>query len=305
MAQVRLLQQQHINRALWDECVAKAHNTLPYACSWYLDAVAQNWDGLVYGNYEAVMPLVWLRKLSLKCLYQPYYCQQLGVFSTRQLNANELAEFMKHAVSYAPYIEVNLNSIHKQNREAYSLTERKNLLLDLGKPYEVLRKGFSENHKRNIAKAEKAGVEMKQVKDVKLFKQFYLKNVNREKEKFTNDSEVVFNRLVDSLCKHNKGTGYAAYMDDEIVAVVLLVHSGNRLISIINSSSGEGKAKGASHFLYNGIIKQHAEKEGYVLDFEGSSVASIARFYEGFGAQQETFYRWKTHVVKRLSQRFK
>lgn len=303
MAEVRLLQKQEIDFTLWDNCVAQAHNSLPYAHSWYLNAVAQNWDGLVYGHYEAVMPLVWLRKLGIRCMYQPYYCQQLGVFSLAPLKDEILSTFLHAAVNYASYIEVNLNAVHSVNQEAFKLKERKNLLLSLSKTYSDLRKGFAENHRRNITKADKAELEFKEIEQVAVFKDFYLKNINREKENFNAESEAVFNRLVDVLLVQNKAIIYGAYADAELVATVLLVPNGNRLISIINSSGSEGKAKGASHFLYNGIIKQYAES-GYVLDFEGSSIATIARFYEGFGAQQETFYRWKTNIIKRTSQRF-
>lgn len=303
MAEIRLLQKQEIDFTLWDNCVHKAHNSLPYAYSWYLNAVAQNWDGLVYGNYEAVMPLVWLRKLGLRCMYQPYYCQQLGVFSLSALSNGMLNDFLQVAANHASYVEVNLNKVHHVNKDAFKLIARKNLLLPLVKPYAEIRKGFAENHRRNITKAEKAGLEFRRIEPVSAFKEFYLKNINRAKEKFGAEGEAIFNKLVDVLLTQKKAIIYGAYSGTELMATVLLVSNGNRLISIINSSGSEGKAKGASHFLYNGIIKEYAESD-YLIDFEGSSIASIARFYEGFGSQQETFYRWKTNIIKQASQRF-
>ena len=33
-------------------------------------------------------------------------------------------------------------------------------------------------------------------------------------------------------------------------------------------------------------------------------VAGIARFYEGFGAQEEFFYNYHTTIISKLSQRF-
>jgi hypothetical protein len=44
------------------------------------------------------------------------------------------------------------------------------------------------------------------------------------------------------------------------------------------------------------VIRDYAEKKGY-LDFEGSKVASIARFYQGFGAKPTTFPQIKKNSI--------
>ncbi len=85
---------------------------------------------------------------------------------------------------------------------------------------------------------------------------------------------------------------------------MLLLH-GNRAINIVNVSSAEGKKNGSAHFLFDKIISTlAAENQNTILDFEGSSVPGIARFYEGFGAQPEIFYNYQTSLLKKLSQRF-
>lgn len=302
MAQIQLLKHHDIDRRQWDSCVAKAHNSLPYAYSWYLDAVAQNWDGIVYGNYNAVMPLVWLRKLGLRCIYQPYYCQQLGVFSITELDTEILTRILNTAGKYAPYIDSNLNAVHCVNALQFKLLSKKNLLLPLSKSYAELKKGYAENHRRNIAKAEKAGLIYSNITDADVFRQFYLSTIDRQREKFTAESEAIFNKLLTAVLSHNIATIHTAQLNNQVVAAVLLLQQGSRLISIINSSNSSGKTKGASHFLYNNIIQQYANST-HLLDFEGSSVATIARFYEGFGAAQETFYRWKTNIIAQASQR--
>jgi hypothetical protein len=42
--------------------------------------VAQSWDALIWGDYEFVMPLTPKRKWGITYLYQPTFCQQLGIF---------------------------------------------------------------------------------------------------------------------------------------------------------------------------------------------------------------------------------
>lgn len=82
MIEIKFLKRNEIDAHRWNALITSSVQSLPYAFTWYLDAVAEHWDACVLGNYEAAMPFVWLRKQGVKCLYQPYYCQQLGVFST-------------------------------------------------------------------------------------------------------------------------------------------------------------------------------------------------------------------------------
>ena len=57
-------------------------------------------------------------------------------------------------------------------------------------------------------------------------------------------------------------------------------------------SSKEGKELRAMFFLIDQYIQMNAEKE-LTLDFEGSTLPGIARFFSGFGATPETYYRMK------------
>ena len=47
---------QQIDKEKWDACIAQSSNSLIYACSFYLEALSENWDALVLDDYEAVMP---------------------------------------------------------------------------------------------------------------------------------------------------------------------------------------------------------------------------------------------------------
>jgi len=57
------------------------------------------------------------------------------------------------------------------------------------------------------------------------------------------------------------------------------------------------------HFLFDKLIDKFSG-HNLTLDFEGSSIATIARFYEGFGAEEETFFQYKNTLLQKISQRF-
>src|SRR5687767_4485589 len=80
---IRFIKRGEIDAARWDETVSKAPNGLVYVFSFYLDHMADDWDALVLGDYEAVMPLTWKKKFGIYYLAQPFLTAQLGVFGEK------------------------------------------------------------------------------------------------------------------------------------------------------------------------------------------------------------------------------
>lgn len=305
MSQPRLLKRNDIDERKWNALINTSVQSLPYALSYYLDAVAPDWQALVLGNYEAVFPLPWLRKFGVKCIYQPYYCQQLGLFSKTQPNEPLLQLFFNELGMFS-YINLNINPSAMQVADAYKLKPKKNLLLQLDKSPVALRKQYSENHRRNITKAEKNGLVFLQDISHEHFETFYLQNIDRQKENFKPQHEKIFKAICRALEANNAARFFAvALPTGEITTAVLVLLHGKRAINLINVSSQTGKKNGSAHFLFNKLIQLLAEEQnGLTLDFEGSSVPGIARFYEGFGAQPEVFYNYQTNLLKQLKQRF-
>lgn len=304
MTNFRLIKRNNLNTEKWDSCIEQSTYGLPYALSFYLDAVAENWAGLVCGDYSSVMPLVWMNKVGVKLLYQPYYCQQLGVFSdSESMEVDVHSSCLKEAKKYA-YVNIQLHSGAKCVEQEFDLKPRKNLLLPLNETFKNLQEQFSDNHLRNINKAKKSNLHFRENSDLMSFKKFYLGNINRQAENFKTKHEVVFNRLLHQLWTHNSCRIFSVENSEkQLLAAVLLVPFKRRLCAIVNTSSVEGKRLGASHFIFNEIIRYYADKD-LVLDFEGSSIPGIARFYQGFGASIETYFLLKTHWLKGSKTRF-
>ncbi|MBK8660029.1 MAG: GNAT family N-acetyltransferase [Bacteroidetes bacterium] len=297
MSDIRFLQRKQIDDARWNSCIAQSHPALPYALSFYLDAVAENWGAVVAGDYETVLPLVWMSKLGVKLLYQPYYCQQLGLFGAQAKDRNRQLALLSEATKHV-YVNIQLNSTSTVAASDFKLKPRKNLLLHLLPDYSILLSKFSQNHGRNIARAQRSGYTFTENLELKAFEAFYLKNINRKVEHFKPKHEQLFKRLMVALTTHRMSRIFAALNKEGMpVAAVFVVPFQGRLCAIVNTSNAEGKKNGASHFVFSEVIKHYAGQNLW-LDFEGSSVAGIARFYEGFGAQTETYWQLKTNWLR-------
>src|ERR1017187_1866717 len=106
---IKLLSHSEINRTNWDARIASSLNSTVYPYSWYLDLVSPGWEALVEGNYESVMPLTANKKYGITYLYQPFFTQQLGVFSARKLSPAKVNDFLSQVPGKFKFIEINLN----------------------------------------------------------------------------------------------------------------------------------------------------------------------------------------------------
>ena len=78
---IYFVKRNQIDEEKYNNCIATSLQSRMYAYSWYLDIVADNWNVLVLDDYEAVMPLPFHKKFLISYISQPFFTQQLGVFS--------------------------------------------------------------------------------------------------------------------------------------------------------------------------------------------------------------------------------
>ena len=77
---IRLIKNKDIDRDKWDRLIAEKGNSRMYALSGYLDAVCRDWNAVIYGDYEVVMPIPIKRKWTGRLRFDmPLFVQQLGI----------------------------------------------------------------------------------------------------------------------------------------------------------------------------------------------------------------------------------
>ena len=97
----------NINTEKWNACVNKHSNGLIYSTTDYLNAMADNWTGLVFGDYNAVMPVAWRKKLGIKYCYTIPFVQQLGFIG--EVDKIKNIDAKKLLLSVAKYGDYNFN----------------------------------------------------------------------------------------------------------------------------------------------------------------------------------------------------
>ena len=279
---IQYLQHNQINKPLWDQCIDKAENGLIYAYSFYLDAMADHWDGLVLNNYEAVMPLPFRKKFGFYYLYQPFVTAQLGLFGNC-IDANLLEAFLKTIPSKFRLWELSFNYsvLHLQS---FNLYQRTNFVLDLNQPYPALYEKYNHNIKRNIKKAMQHGCYVKKEIELAEMIQLAKQNSNASDKDYKNFTALFF-----LLKERSSAKTYGVFSkQNTLAASCVFFFSHNRAYYILVGNHFNGKTFGASHALIDAFIKDHAERN-LKLDFEGSDIQSLAFFYSGFGAKEEKY----------------
>lgn len=281
--QIHHLQHKLIDFRKWDDTILSSANHLGYAYSWYLDIVSPGWEALVTDDYEFIMPLPVKRKYKIPYLVQPVLTQQLGIFSKNEISDEIIQLFIKN-IPYYSY-ELNMNE-RNFNTE---VTKLPNYVLKLNDPYENIQQKYSKNTVRNIEKAQKNNVRIVDKIEIEEFISLF-SQVN------PNAIAVIkstYRAILTTGTKNKMITISGAYnTKDELIAGICHFFTGKRIVCLLPVSNAEAKKTSAMFLLIDSLIRTFAETDR-IVDFEGSQIEGIARFYRGFGATDQPYYLLK------------
>lgn len=294
---IRYIRHHQIDKKLWDECIEHSPAGIIYAYSWYLDIICPGWDALVADDYSAVMPVTRGRKYLMDYIYPPFFAQQLGVFSSKTLFKEECEAFINAIPSAYRFIEMNLHISNRWIPEGFSQFPKTDLILDLSQGYNAIRKLYSENHIRNIKKAEKSGLNLFKQANVNDVISMFRSNKGRFLPNLQQSDYTVFKELTASVLNRNKGKIWTMSDPNGIpCAGAVFFESHQTGIFIFSSTNKTGKEYSAMHLLIDSYIRESCGKMKY-LDFEGSNDPDLARFYRGFGATEYVYLQIKKNQL--------
>lgn len=279
-----------LDKARWDACVSASPQYTVYGLAWYLDVVSPQWEGLVWQHHDeylAVMPLPVQKRFGLKFVHQPLFCQFLDIYTSqpieRQLFERQLLACFRLTVSLCMGHKAQL--INTQERVSHTLS--------LSKPYADLHRQYAPDRRLNLRRAERFGWRWVESTDIEpLIKLFAVYHEHQIEGGIHPSSYAVLRKLFEQIQQRNLGKlRYAVAPDGQIEAGCWWVYSGRRIIYLFNAASMKGRNGNARTWLLDGFLREHAEQT-YLFDFESPMVPTIAAFYESFGAESSSYWRW-------------
>lgn len=293
MAAIQHIARRDLDTDRWDRTVAADPSALPYAFSWYLDAVCgPHWSGLVAGDYAALMPLPWNRKLlGYYQLYRPVLCQQLGVYGPA-LSPDLTGAFLQAIPARYRYIHYPFkwNGVQTPSLPAdWQLRRRQNLILDLSAGYEALWAGYSKSLRKRLRKA-KPDHRVERSQDTGALLSYYRRELGA-KAALKPGQYRRLERLFGVLLERDWADIYRLDAPTEgpgTRAMGLFVKTPGRIINVFGASDAEGRDLYSMHVLLDHLIERYAGQDR-IFDFEGSDIPGVAVFFRSFGAEEEPY----------------
>lgn len=281
---IEFIEHKEIDFCRYDDCICQSKAGTVYAMSWYLDIVSPGWSLLMAEDYSYVMPLPNKLKYGIKYLIQPYFCQQLGVFSKLDLSEDVFLSFI-NAIPFK-YTNIQLNTSNVFGRSSEKL--RPNYVLNLNMDFEEIRASFKKNCLRNIKKAQSYNQKIEEISPDE-----YINIVKENAGAIINPQMLeLLNAIIAKSLENGTGKILAVLSDGAVVATVFILFFKSKIYYLSPVSSPEGKEKQSMSLIINDIIEKYAERMDF-LDFEGSAIPGVANFYAGFGATPEYYPLFK------------
>lgn len=298
---MRFVTHQNINKNKWNLLKTESGQDSLYLQSWYLDAACPNWDAIVWGDYEAIMPLPTKNWWIIKKVYQPYFVQQTGIIHKPHLQLNNLlGDFFKSELSksyfsfrsqFSSQSEIDETILSNNN---WKFQYKKNFVLDLQNNYSILSSHFNDNRKRNLKKGIAAGWHVDQSPDLNAAIKMYQENQAPKQKGLANKVYKVLQRIFDTAIQNSAGELLVCKTaENVIISYAFFIHTSLKIYYLFGTMNEEGRKHSAISLLFNEVIKTHAGKN-LKLDFEGGNLESIGNFFASFGAQEEEYLSiWK------------
>ena len=285
---ISYLHRGQIDDEQWNRVVASSKFALVYAQSWYLDACADHWAALILSDYKYVMPVAFRVKFGVKYIYQPRFCQQLGIYSKNQVDVQITALFLealRKNFKLGDYAFNEGNLLDKP--KGFEVTNSTNYTLRMNSSYEKLEEAYSGNCKRNVRKAMHSGLEFSE--EISIRELVLLK----KQHDHSRQADEHYQRLIEMFSGMQEAGNVmtcGVKMGSDLYAGAIFASNHLRVHYLLSVSTKAGKALSGMFYVIDRVIQLHSGKDLF-LDFEGSNISSLARFFSGFGAQPQRYQR--------------
>jgi hypothetical protein len=283
---IRLIPREEIDKTKWNSCVHYATNGNVFGYMWFLDAMARQWDGLVEGDYESVMPLTHKNLYwGKEGLVQPPLLREMAIYSVNPPATKRNNAFWAALPDKYKKVDLRLDSFSQPHREGWDNQEVKNYFLPLSAPYEAIRERYTPELIEQLEVGKEADLfPVSSIKPERIAELFRKTRGSLTEPEFHGLQRIMYNVL-------HRGWGFASGImnrEQEVLAAEFFIFSHGRIMSLAPVETSAGQDVHAKAYLYDLMIRQQAGKP-QSLDFNTAS--NEASFAHQFGAIDYEYYR--------------
>lgn len=300
------LQRNQIDEQKWNEAVKRYAPQRPYLSTWYLDQLGTRWSALSDKNQDFLMPLTWHKRRGIRLLQNPLFAQQLGYFGAEASNSTYLKSFWSHLSTLSAVqdfrMHLDLPALLEAEQHGFEWQLQSNFQVHLNSDSEDRRAAYSKQIKRNLKTADKKQIRLEQDDELDGFVQMIRSFQGPKIQGLAAEDYQRIGSLCQSLHQSGKGQVWSAYSaENQVLARIFTLDFENRLYYLFGSSSPQARESGAMSALFDFVLDQASSRQYQALDFEGSSLPGLARFFQGFGAERLMYARvFRSNLVGKL-----
>jgi len=280
---IRILPSSEIDSQKWNDCIQRYAMDI-YNEYHFLNAVClDHWFGFVWGDYEKILPFYQKKKWGfIPYICMPPFCQK---FDNKALSAGEWQE----ALTYMKSNNLTIDYAVVENKDNESWEIRKNYVLNKnGKTFEELKANFSSLLQKNLKRANS---------ELCLNLELPHPGLEGLLDRLSMFQSLVLDKFAPNFWKLKVDFLNYCYATDnqtnQAIAILMYAKFSKKVYLLFPYTTEEGKKKQAMSFLINALVEDDTIE---IIDFEGSSIDSIANFYAQFGAVEQEY--WAIHWKK-------
>ncbi|WP_165699313.1 GNAT family N-acetyltransferase [Hymenobacter jejuensis] len=292
---LRYFRHAELDFTAWDECVQAASAAVPYAYSWWLREACGRWDAVIEveeatGAYKSLLPLPLKRRPWGYEVFQPAFTQQLGLLLTGTSRFRYIIDYLKVIDKRFArfYLQLHTGNELVAAPPGFALTERRTFHLNLAASYATLAAGYAPDYRRRLRHNQQlpTPLQVTEAASAKNLMQLFKNQEIAAASGLKTKEYYCLERLVATLQTRKQVYILEVRMPEsgELLAGALFVRQPSVVVYLFAAASAAGKKAGAPLLLLDHVIQRHAGTPGLTLDFEGSMIPSIARFFANFGA---------------------
>lgn len=286
----------------YDACIRNSKQANVFGYSWYLDIVSDHWDVLVLNDYEAVMPVPWRRKFFIKYVYTPLRVLELGIFSKEYVDENE---FLIELFSSFKYVNLRMNNYNSFSMFYFNRKEKQQHFLKLNQGYDAIFRNYKKDRKKDLKRATKADLTEKWNDHPNNLISLFQNNVGRRFKKMKEKDYEVMKQVLEASIKNKVGEVLSVFdKNNKLVASGFFIKQNNEIVILFSATDLKNRRNGANTFLIDRAIYKYQNTVDN-FGFGGSSIKSIAKFFESFGASKKHYFDLKYNNLPKFLKFFK
>ena len=274
---IKRLSYQDIDFQKYNQCIETSVQKNFYAKKDNLDFLSKNWELLIYGDYEAVMPIPFVKKALIKIVIMPLFCQQLGIFGTSSKEINQ---------QFLNYLKNNYNILHYafnfSNEFETTLNTKKNFVIPVQEYAFLRRKKYFKGRKSTVKTAQY--LEFREVFPTTEILDFIKNNFKGLEKQSDLDFFMTYLRYLD---KNKQLKMFGSYFENQLTNVTILVDEDRTysLLGLINND--DLKEHNGASLLIDRILDLNIETKAF--NFMGGSIRGIEVFFKSFGSDLQEY----------------